>query len=491
MVQLPEINIFWFKRDLSLEDNKALKVAVESPRKLLMVYLYEPLIWQDSHYDSRHFNFVRESLADLNNSLLHKNTKILTIRSELVSFFDELRKNFNIHTVFSTEETGLDVTYQRDIEFKAYCQTKNISWKEFQNNGVVRGLSNREHWRKAWYDYMNDHIEVIDWTQSMCYTREEITKVSRKFVNFTTTTSPHDFQKGGRMEGLRWKNSFLKDRVQYYSKYISKPEMSRHCCSRLSPYFAWGNLSIREVFQEAKALKKTSEHKRQLNAFMSRLRWHSHFIQKFEMEPRMQFEAVNKGFLSLEQPLNVNFISRWKGGTTGYPLVDASMRCVARTGYINFRMRSMVTSFLTHHLFQHFATGGPWLARQFLDFEPGIHYGQIQMQAGFTGTNTVRVYNPIKNALEHDSEAVFIKKHVPELRDLPIPLALEPWSITPMEEQLYHFKYGVDYPEKIVDIAATRKEALQKLYGQRKSELARTEKERILETHTLRRKEKQ
>lgn len=490
MAELPEINIFWFKRDLRLEDNMALKNALENSRRLLLIYLNEPQIWRDPHYDARHLNFVRESLADLNSLFADKNTKILTITSELVTFFDEIRNQFKVHMVFSTEETGLDITFKRDIVFSKYCLKNGIFWKEFQNNGVIRGLRNRDQWRKSWYQYMNAPIERVELNETIFFSVEEVNEIAQHFKRFSTDTQSHDFQKGGRTEGLKWKNSFFKERFEYYSAYISKPELSRYGCSRLSPYFAWGNLSIREVFQEAKQLKKVVKQKRQLNAFQSRLRWQSHFIQKFEMEPRMEFEAVNRGFLSLKQPLNERFVARWKDGKTGYPLVDASMRCVAQTGYINFRMRSMVTSFLTHHLFQHFTTGGPWLARQFLDFEPGIHYGQMQMQAGFTGTNTVRVYNPVKNAQDHDSEAIFIKKYVPELQDLPGHLAIEPWTITLMEEQLYQFKYGTDYPERIVDISETRKKALQQLYGQRKSTLAKAEKERILETHTIRRKEK-
>lgn len=145
----------------------------------------------------------------------------------------------------------------------------------------------------------------------------------------------------------------------------------------------------------------------------------------------------------------------------------------------------MITSFLTHHLFQHFSTGGAWLAQQFLDFEPGIHYPQMQMQAGFTGTNTIRIYNPTKNALDHDPEAVFIKKWVPELANLPVELAIEPWKITAMEANLYDFDYGSDYPERIVDIQETRTIALQKLYGKRKDPLTQKEKQRILEKHTL------
>jgi deoxyribodipyrimidine photo-lyase len=295
----------------------------------------------------------------------------------------------------------------------------------------------------------------------------------------------HRFQKGGRKAALKYLNSFLTNRIANYSSGISKPEASRSGCSRLSPYIAWGNLSIREVYQQLQEFKAHGKWQRQTRAFGSRLRWQSHFIQKFEAEPRMQFEAVNRAFLSLKQPVNTEYITAWEKGQTGYPLIDAAMRCVHQTGYINFRLRAMVVSFLTHHLFQHFSQGSHWLARQFLDFEPGIHYGQLQMQAGFTGTNTLRVYNPTKNAIEHDPEAIFIKKYVPELRNLPPALAIEPWRIQPLEMQFYNFQYTVDYPGRIVDIAKTRRIALDALYKQRKSAIAEKEKKRILQKHSI------
>jgi deoxyribodipyrimidine photo-lyase len=278
---------------------------------------------------------------------------------------------------------------------------------------------------------------------------------------------------------------FFSERLQHYNKWISKPELSRIGCSRLSPYLAWGNLSIREVYQRLMNFKKEGRWGRQASAFGSRLRWHCHFIQKFEMEPRMEFEPVNRAFLSLEQTPEKDWIQAWQSGRTGYPLVDAAMRCVRQTGYLNFRLRALVVSFLTHHLFQDFRSGSHWLARQFLDFEPGIHYGQFQMQAGLTGTNTVRVYNPTKNAQEHDPEAIFIKTYLPELSSLPAVLAIEPWRITPMEEQFYGFSYGKDYPKRIVDIALTRKRALDQLYTIRKSPEGHREQQRILKRHTL------
>ena len=255
--------------------------------------------------------------------------------------------------------------------------------------------------------------------------------------------------------------------------------------SRISPYLAWGCLSVRQAYQSYKNALGTARDPRSLKAFGSRLRWHCHFIQKFEMEDRMQFEDINRGFQDIHRPPNPEGVAAWQHGRTGFPLIDASMRCLQATGYITFRMRAMLVSFLTHHLWQDWQTGAAHLAQVFLDFEPGIHYPQLQMQAGVTGINNIRIYNPVKQSLEHDPEAAFLREWLPELRELPTPLVHEPYTMTALEEQAYRVQLGRDYTRPILDLKRTHKRASKVLWLKRKDPDVLRESRRILRRHTV------
>ena len=480
------ISVVWLKRDLRLHDNEAIYNAIKTDRPVLILYSFEPMLLNDAHYSDRHWNFIKESIADLNNELKVFNSKILAVQSDIVALINALLTRYKITDIFSHQETGILVTYERDKRFERYCKNNLIDWHQNINNGVHRGLKNRADWN-AMVDafYANDPIPFHP-KEGQILSKKAIEDLEKYFkIPHLETTQNTSFQKGGRTMGLKYLNSFFRERYPNYMLHISKPLLSRRSCSRISPYIAWGNLSVREIYHKAYHFKKTSNHKKALEAFMSRLRWQAHFVQKFEMEHTMEASSINKGYHKLKKSISKEYQIAWKMGQTGYPLIDACMRCLNETGYLNFRMRALVVSFFTHNLWQPWQEATVHLSQMFLDFEPGIHFPQLQMQAGETGINMLRIYNPIKNSLEHDPEAIFIKKWVPELNQLDTPFAHQPSIMTEMEQEFYNFKIGVNYPYPIVDLESTRNKAGDTLWNLKRDKIVIEEGTRILKKHTL------
>jgi deoxyribodipyrimidine photo-lyase len=479
--------IVWLKRDLRLLDHEPLVKAIATGKKILLLYSFEPIWANDLHYSKKHSNFIKQSLADLQRQLLSYDTNILVVTEEILSVFEKLNDHDSISQIFSYQETGMKMTYDRDKAVSKWCGENTVTWEESIQNGVFRGIKNRKQWKNDWVAFVNTNIDKPKMELGSFYpisTIETFTKIHFKTISLDTKLDTQ-IQKGGTSYAVKYLDSFLNERIWGYNSNYSKPATSRKHSSRLSPYLAWGCLSARQVCQYAAGHKKSVNNKRNLSSFLSRMRWQAHFIQKFEMEGEMEFRSVNKGYHELDKPRQLHLQKAWREGQTGIPLIDAAMRCLVTTGFVNFRLRAMLASFFTHLLWQPWQDCTEHLAQNFLDFEPGIHFPQLNMQSGETGVNTIRIYNPIKNSKEHDANGAFIKKWVPELATLPSQYIHEPWEIPQMELQFLGFELGKDYPQPIVSISKMRKFASDALYAYKKNPKTKKESKRIIAKHTL------
>lgn len=431
---MSQIGVVWFKRDLRITDHAPLKQASESGL-VLPLYIIEPDYWCLPDVSWRHAHFIKDSLEHLHQELLGIGGKLTVRIGSALNIFKEIEIQYGSFTLWSHEETGNAWTYQRDKDVLAWCKSQSISWHEFQSHGVKRRLKTRDVWSSQRDAYMQSAIPNPP--QGMtCVSAESSADWQRIFPQ-----KPKDLsvQVGGRAEGLRVLQSFLDKRAADYMKTISKPGLSARHCSRLSSHIAYGTLSVREIEQETVSridvlrgsiYPQESYFVKNLEAFLSRLAWRCHFVQKLEQQPEIEQRCMHSAFEDARSSFfNPNYFEAWKNGVTGYPLIDAAMRSLHANGWITFRMRAMLVSFASYHLWLDWRVTAPYLAQLFTDYEPGIHYSQFQMQSGTTGINVVRMYNPIKQSYDHDADGKFIRRYVPELRDIPASLIHEPWRL--------------------------------------------------------------
>ncbi|MFN7863449.1 MAG: FAD-binding domain-containing protein [Curvibacter sp.] len=483
-------HLVWFKRDLRLHDHAALHAASKRG-PVLCLYIVEFGLWQQPDAARQHYEFVRESLADLQRELQARSGHLLVLHGEATEALARLWQAAPFDSLHSHEETGNGWTYVRDQAVARWCRAHGVPWQEAPQFGVVRALRNRDHWQGAWEEFMG--APVLD-TPALRFAPPPLATEPLPSYG-ALRLDPHDpprRQRGGRTLGLAVLRSFLGERARHYRGGISSPLTAPSACSRLSAYLAWGCLSLREVVQATRERTAFSEDARLnagLHAFQSRLYWHCHFIQKLESEPAIEFENMHRGYNGLrEGDFNAAHFEALTNGRTGWPLVDACVAMLRETGWLNFRMRAMLVSVAAYPLWLHWRPVGVWLATQFLDYEPGIHWSQLQMQSGTTGINTTRVYNPVKQALDHDPGGRFVRKWLPTLRRVPDSWLLEPWRMPRSMQEACGVHLDREWPNPLVELEAATRIAKQRLYERRGQASVRAAKADVVQRHGSRRR---
>ncbi|OYX22695.1 MAG: deoxyribodipyrimidine photolyase [Rhodobacterales bacterium 32-66-7] len=456
--------LVWLKRDLRLHDHPALTLAA-GLGPFLPVFIVEPGLWSAPDASARQWDFVAESLADLREALAAFSVPLVVRHGDAVEVLARLCRQHRIKNIVSHEETGNLWTYARDRQVAAWARAGGIEWTELPQSGVVRRLASRNGWAAARDGFMA--APVLPPPALQCVAGVEPGPIpSSRALKLADDPCPHR-QRGGRTRALDLLDSFLTRRGEPYQAAMSSPLTGERACSRLSPHLAWGTLSLREVVQATEARQVERPGGRwggSLRSFQSRLAWCDHFIQKLEDQPAIEVRDLHPTAILRPRNSDATRLQAWSAGETGLPFLDACQRYLRATGWLNFRMRAMVTSVASYHLWLDWRASGGHLARMFTDYEPGIHWPQIQMQSGTTGINTPRIYNPVKQGLDQDPTGAFIRAWVPELAPVPDAFLHEPWKWPEARRVL-----GDRYPEPIVDVSTAAREAREAIWGARKA----------------------
>ena len=477
-------SVVWFKRDLRVTDHQPLhEAAARGP--VLCLYVIEPGLWREPDVAAQHYQFILESLRDLYADLRRIGGCLQLVTGDMVEVLARLHAAAPFTALYSHQETGNAWTYARDSGVGRWCRSQGVAWHDFAPFGVTRCLDDRDRWHGLWRSHHAAAICATPQLQSVALPWAEPLPPSVTALGL----DPHDpprRQRGGRRQGLAVLQDFLDSRSGQYRGGISSPLSAPSACSRLSPYLAYGCLSTREVVQAAQRVAAEADGRRSagISAFLSRMHWHCHFIQKLESEPEIEWRNMHRGYDGLrEDDWNPAHFEALAAGRTGWPMVDACVAMLRETGWINFRMRAMLVSVAAYPLWLHWRPVGLWLAREFLDYEPGIHWSQLQMQSGTTGINLTRVYNPIKQARDHDPAGHFVRRWLPQLRRVPEAWLFEPWRMPEALQQRCGLRAGEDLPLPPVDLETATRSAKARLHARRGEATVRAAKAQILERH--------
>ncbi len=452
---VPEGVIVWHRRQLRTEDHPALTYASDRYETLLPLFIFDPAFYTDAGLacDAR-IQFLHECLEDLDDQYREHGASLTYCYGDSVDVLTQFVDN-GWDVVATADPTGR-YGWQRDNAAAAACDVTFVD-----ADGLVRNAADT---RDGWSDHVEDWFtdDLYTWNPAEATIEIIDTPVTPKRVANEHDSRPTktDVPRGGRTPARRRLKYFTRN-IRDYPGSISAPTDAETGTSRLSPYLRFGCLSIREVYQHVQA-NATDGHA--LEMFTSRLYWNRHYNQKLEDWPGWTVEAVNPALEGFHvETYDPALLEAWKHGETGFPMVDASMRCLKRTGWLNFRMRAMCASFLCDLLQQPWRVGADWFYYHLIDADPAINYTQFQSQAGVVGVNMERIYNPRKQVRDNDPDGEFISRWIPELADLPAQFLPQPEK-TPLAVQAEcGVRIGDEYPYPVVDYEAARERIYEKI----------------------------
>jgi deoxyribodipyrimidine photo-lyase len=447
--------VVWHRSDLRTADNAALATAAETGDPV-PVFVVEPRYFAAGLACDARLAFLLESLADLRDQYRDCGGDLLLLHGEATERLAALCDRLDAEVYFNRDATA-GAALERDRTVQGWERSQ-----EFADDGLVDadGFADdgRPRSRVGWDEQCEAYFEADPHPRPESLLEppaESDLSLAAVRDRYDVDPDKRNVPEGGTVAGRERLSAFC-ERVASYPQFVSPPAAAEERSSRLGPYLAFGCLSPREVYQ---AVGETPAG-RGRSMFRDRLFWNRHYKQKLVDWPGAFERAINPVFRGLHRGnRDPELIAAWKEGRTGFPLVDAAMRALVETGYVNFRMRAMVASVYGYLLAQPWKEGADFLYYHLLDADPGINHEQWQAQTNLTGAHPVRIYDPAKQFREYDPDGEYVRRYVPELAPVPDEHLPRPDRMPKPLQQELGVVIGEDYPAPVVDYEAAATEA--------------------------------
>ena len=396
-----KITIFWFRRDLRLEDNTALHAALKSGNQVLPIFIFDQDILSDLPKKDARLGFIHDLLTDINSSLHPFESGVQCMFGNPLNVWKSLLESYDISSVFINKDYE-PYARKRDQEIATFLSENGIAlhiFKDqviFEENEILKADGKPytvfTPYKNKWLSHFSKEMlpsEVSNFKALYKKTQVVPALSSMNFKVATIKVKPYDLSSLG--------------------EYIKSRDLpSTDNTSYLSPHLRFGSVSVRKIIG---TLKETDA------VFLSELIWREFFMQIIYHFPRVVTENFKVKYNSIVWRNDEQEFEKWCAGKTGYPMVDAGMRQLNATGYMHNRVRMVTASFLCKHLLIDWRWGEAYFAQKLLDYELSSNNGNWQWSAG-TGCDATpyfRVFNPTSQQQKFDGKGIYVKKWIPEL----------------------------------------------------------------------------
>ena len=410
---MDKISIFWFRRDLRLHDNKALFHALQSEEKILPIFIFDIDILKKIPKDDARISFIYSELKAMNTHLESFGTEIKMFHGNPKEVFKSLMKNYTIVKVFTNHDYE-PYAIKRDLDIKKLVSSNKIDFQTYKDQVIFERNEITKKDGKPYVvytPYSKKWLEKYETNKPGNYPSEDfLDRLYKKTKSETLTLSDIGFIK----TNIPIKNYIFNSRIiNEYEETRNFPALDN--TSKLGPHLRFGTVSVRQMVSRADA------HENKI--FLKELIWREFFMQILWHFPETHKNSFKSKYDRIIWRNNEKEFKKWCEGNTGYPMVDAGMRQLNKTGFMHNRVRMLVGSFLCKHLLIDWRWGEAYFAEKLHDYEMSSNVGNWQWVAG-TGVDAspyFRIFNPTSQIQKFDKELKYIQKWVPDFQEITYP----------------------------------------------------------------------